>query len=195
MSQDTDCHSTVSYAIIGMGSNLSSAVGCPEKTLQAALEQLDAVGFGPDLVSNFYETPCFPIGSGPDFVNAAARIPTESSPEDLLKTLHEVERYFGRERKVRWSARCLDLDLLAFDNRIVPNREGFQFWHDLTSSQQITLSPDQLILPHPRIQDRSFVLIPFADIAPEWRHPVLGKTVAEMRDELVQADRDAIKVL
>lgn len=195
MPQDTDCHSSVSYAFIGMGANLPSAVGCPEKTLLAALEKLTELGFGADLVSRFWETPCFPTGSGPDFVNAVVRIPTNFSPQAILMVLHDVEAAFGRERKKRWGARSLDIDLLAFGQQVSPSRQVFSYWFNLTQKQQESQSPEHLILPHPRLQDRAFVLIPFAEIAPDWQHPILGKTVAEMCSELSQGDREAIKPL
>lgn len=195
MSQDTVCHNDATYAIIAMGSNLPSAAGNPQQTLTAALEKLAEIGLPADLVSEYYENPCFPAGAGPDFVNACARIPTHCSPRAILAALHDVEADFGRKRELRWSARSLDLDLLIYGDLVAPTLPTLTEWMNLPLAAQISQNPNQMILPHPRIQDRAFVLIPLADIAPEWRHPVLHKTVVEMLDDLLQADREAVKRL
>ena len=182
-------------ALVAAGANLPSEAGYPELTIHKALEMLEKYGHTVDLVSNYYRTPCFPVGAGPDFMNVAARIVTLSDPAALLSDLHLVEKSFGRKRIARWSARTLDLDLLAVDDTIVPDATTFVHWRDLSPEMQQVQGPDQLILPHPRIQDRAFVLIPLADIAPDWRHPVLRKTVAEMLKDLPRSDREAVKVI
>lgn len=139
-------------------------------------------------VSRFFSTPCFPAGAGPDYVNAAAVIETTKSPQALLQRLHAVEQEFGRERIQRWGMRTLDLDLVCYGDRILPDRATYDHWHNLDPQLQVQSAPDQLILPHPRLQDRAFVLVPMADIAADWRHPALNKTVAEMIAELPAED-------
>jgi len=105
-----------------------------------------------------------------------------------LTILHKIEQDFDRKRDKRWAARSLDLDLIAHGDQILPNRDVFRHWGDLPLAAQKTKAPEELILPHPRMQDRGFVLIPLADIAPNWRHPVFGKTVQQMIDGLSPAE-------
>ncbi len=176
-------------AILALGANIPSAQGGPDLTLRVALLYLEQGGVRIDVVSRFYNTPCFPAGAGPDYVNAAARIRWAGSAADLLALLHEVEAELGRERKQRWGVRVADLDLIAFGDAVAPDRAVWQHWHDLDPAQQRAVAPQQLILPHPRLQERAFVLIPAADVAPDWRHPVLGLTITEMRDALPESLR------
>lgn len=181
--------------ILALGGNLPSHVGAPSETLATALRQLNIGGFTLLSVSRFFETPCFPAGSGPDYVNAAAVVRSELSPRDVLDRLHEIEAAFGRERETRWGMRTLDIDMIACGDLVLPDPEIQQSWRDLPMEAQVRATPDQLILPHPRLQDRAFVLGPLMDIAPHWNHPLLGKTVAEFHAELPDEDVEALKSL
>ncbi|WP_417733826.1 2-amino-4-hydroxy-6-hydroxymethyldihydropteridine diphosphokinase [Roseovarius sp.] len=181
--------------LIAIGGNMPSAVGGPAETLRAALDMLRREGADVVASSGLYSTPCFPAGVGPDYVNGAAVLDFAGGARDVLALLHRVEAAFGRERVRRWGQRTLDLDLIAVGNQVLPDPETFAIWHDLAPEVQTTAAPDQLILPHPRMQDRAFVLVPLADVAPEWVHPVLGKSVRQMLEALPQSDRDAVVLL
>jgi 2-amino-4-hydroxy-6-hydroxymethyldihydropteridine diphosphokinase len=78
---------------------------------------------------------------------------------------------------------------------VLPNAKVWQHWADLAPDQQSKVAPDQLILPHPRLQDRAFVLVPLADIAPDWRHPMRGQTVLQMLHACPQSEIDAVRPL
>ncbi len=170
----------LSKSHVALGANLSQADFSLEMTLRQAIAALA----GPDLlirsVSRFFSTPCFPAGAGPDYVNAVIEVATSLTPTELLDRLHAVEHEFGRARVQRWGMRTLDLDVLSYDDQVLPDLPLYTHWAELPMEQQIQVAPEQMVLPHPRLQDRAFVLVPLADIAPKWRHPVSGCTVSEM---------------
>ena len=91
--------------------------------------------------------------------------------------------------------RTLDLDLLAWGDSVLPDSATQDSWRALPPEAQVRAVPDGLILPHPRLQDRAFVLVPLADVAPDWVHPRTGLTVRQMLAALPAADRDAVKPL
>jgi 2-amino-4-hydroxy-6-hydroxymethyldihydropteridine diphosphokinase len=182
------------HALVALGANLPFENAPPEETLTRAIASIVADGLKLVATSRFFRTPCFPAGAGPDYVNAACvlQISADFNAQSVLEILHRVENRFGRKREQRWGMRTLDLDLLALDDSVVPDATIQAQWRDLVAADQMRQAPDQLILPHPRLQDRAFVLVPLADVAPQWRHPTLGQTVIEMRDAVPQADRDAL---
>ncbi|WP_368661480.1 2-amino-4-hydroxy-6-hydroxymethyldihydropteridine diphosphokinase [Paracoccus sp. (in: a-proteobacteria)] len=192
---ETDCSATNSYRpdgqgrqlkqssqiLLALGANLPSRAGDPAQTLRTALAIMHtqpAVSIR--AISHFWTTPAHPAESGPDFCNAAAILACAMTPQQVLALLHDTESQLDRQRQGRWSARTADLDLIGWDGLVLPDAQTQDEWRALPPNRQQTETPDQLILPHPRMQDRGFVLAPLAEIAPGWRHPRIGKTVAQM---------------
>jgi 2-amino-4-hydroxy-6-hydroxymethyldihydropteridine diphosphokinase len=167
-------------AAVALGANATSSAGAPEKTLMATVARLALESLTIRAVSRFCRTPAFPPGSGPDFINAALTLETTLSPAALLAVLHRIEAEFGRTRTERWGPRTLDLDLLLHGDAILPSPETHARWTALAPDRQRSEAPDTLVLPHPRLAERAFVLVPLAEVAPLWRHPVTGLTVAAM---------------
>ena len=182
-------------ALLALGANLPLGQHSPLETLQSSLRDLSESGLTITACSRFHETPCFPPGAGPDYVNAAAIAEWEGTSEELLALLHAVEARHSRTRDTRWGMRTLDLDLLALGHEVQPDPATWTCWRDLPPGDQAQRAPDRLILPHPRMQDRAFVLVPLMEVAPDWRHPVLDRTVAEMTAVLPEADRAGVKPL
>ena len=180
-------------AFIALGSNQPTIAGDPAATVQRALRLLEEYGLSVCVASHFYSTLAFPAESGPDFINAAVETRTSLRPDQILEILHEIESALGRERNGRWAARAVDLDLLAVDDVVLPDRDTHDHWRELAPQKQVTDAPDQLILPHPRLQDRAFVLVPLADIAPDWMHPILKLSVREMLNALPDQDKQDVK--
>ena len=142
--------------LIGVGSNLESAAGTPHQTCLAALEQLALYGITVSRCSPWYESAPVPASNQPWFVNGVVEVKTDQKPAELLENLHKIELAFSRARTVANAARTLDLDLLCYDNLVHKGGDG---------------TPT---LPHPRLHERAFVLLPLIDIAPSWIHPALG---------------------
>ncbi len=182
-------------ALIAAGGNISSPRGDPLQAIVGAIKILSAPPLSLRAVSRFYATPCFPAGAGPDYVNGAFSLETELTSGQILQTLHGVEQEYSRNRLNRWGTRTLDLDLIALGDQVLPEAQTLRFWMDLPAHQQTQRTPDRLLLPHPRMQDRAFVLAPLMDIAPKWRHPLSGQTVAQMWAALPAADRAAVTPL
>lgn len=168
--------------LIALGANLPFDDQPADETLRRAALLLPDAGFAGVRLSRIWRTPCFPAGAGPDYANAAAAAVWTGGggPRAALAALHALEARFGRERRQRWGMRTLDLDLIAFGQAVRPDAGTQAAWRRLPPAEQVRAVPDRPILPHPRVQDRGFVLAPLAEVAPHWRHPLTGESVAAM---------------
>ncbi len=167
----------------------------PEENVTAAMDMLEKRCGSTLRRSRLWRTPAYPEGAGPPFVNAALSLDWSGTARDLLTLLHEVEEAFGRQRTSRWEARKMDLDLIGLGGLVLPDAGGFRTWHDLSPEEAATRMPEDLIVPHPRMDERVFVLAPLCEVAPDWRHPVLGLTVREMLDALPASDHEGVAPL
>ena len=156
--------------LIGLGANLSGPQGEPRETLQAAIRRLSEEGVTVSRLSRFWRTRPMPVSEQPWFVNAVAVVDTSLDPVALLALLHRIEHAFGRVRREVNEARILDLDLLAY-------------------GRLVARGPDAPVLPHPRMAERAFVLLPLRDVSPAWVHPVTGQGLESMIANL--SDRHA----
>ena len=156
--------------LIGIGANLpSSRHGEPRATCGAALEFLAEAGLLIAARSRWYKSAPVPISDQPWFVNAVVQVKTALPPEGLMDLLLQTEEEFGRQRAEVNAPRILDLDLLAFGKIVL-------------SAEEKGAPP--MSVPHPRLGDRAFVLLPIRDVDPGWRHPVKDLTVDEMIRDL-----------
>ena len=178
----------VCSAFIALGSNLNLEGVSSCDLLKEAIMELDKSSLQLQAISRFFKNPAFPIGSGPDFVNAVIKVRTHEKAQNVLDQLHAVEKKFGRSRGKRWGKRTLDLDLIGFGQSVKPNEYAYLYWHCLNREKQFHEVPSDLILPHPRMHERAFVLIPMLDIAPDWIHPVLLKNTSQLCDDLSNED-------
>lgn len=146
---------------IALGSN----IGDSETYLNEAVEKIGQIPTCTvEKVSSYLVTEPYGVTDQPDFLNACLKMRTLLYPEELLKELNRIEKEAGRERIIHWGPRTLDLDILLYDD--------------------IVLEEDDFCIPHVEMHKRSFVLEPLAEIAPYKRHPVYGKTVREMLEEI-----------
>jgi len=155
-----------SQILIGIGANLPSAeLGSPRATCEAALEALQQEGLVLAGVSNWYKSAPVPASSQPWYVNGVIAVQTAMSPAKLMALMAAVEGRFGRIRGQKNAARTLDLDLIAYGDTVMG-------WD--------SDDPNGLTLPHRRMHERGFVLLPLQEIAPQWCHPVMKLSLQEM---------------
>ncbi len=146
---------------LGLGSNLGDRAGLLDQAV-ASLESLGTV-----TRSRWYETAAVGLPGAPAFLNGVVRLETELAPDQMLQRIRDIERQLGRDPLRRAGSRTIDIDILIYGRQVI-SRPGLR-------------------IPHPRLHQRAFVLVPLAVLAPNFVHPVLGKTVAEMLAEVGSA--------
>lgn len=152
--------------LIGLGANLHSRYGAPEVTLKACVSSFEKYDIDVVVCSSIWKSAPVPASDQPWYRNAVCRVKTRLTPQELLRTIGHIEYDFGRERTDINAPRTLDLDILCYDD--------------------LRVNQDDLVLPHPRMHERAFVLLPLAEIAPNWVHPVLNKTAAQLLETIPQ---------
>jgi len=151
--------------LIALGANLpTNQFGSPIQTLTAAIIAVNEAGVKVVSQSRWYESAAVPPSDQPNYINGVIAVETVMQPSELLGLLHEIEHEFGRRRFVRNEARGLDLDLIDYDGMIVDD--------------------GHITLPHPRMQQRAFVLLPLAEIAPNWVHPTSAQPLRQLINSL-----------
>ena len=165
----------MSYVFIGLGANLTpEGYRNPRDGCEAALVALQDEGVFLEKISNWYETAPVPISDQPWYLNAVALATTSGDAAMTLAALHRIESRFGRVRGIRNEARVLDMDLLDFDG---------QHNQDLS-----------LMLPHPRMHQRAFVLLPLRELSPNWYHPVSGILIDDLISQLPSSQKIRLAV-
>jgi 2-amino-4-hydroxy-6-hydroxymethyldihydropteridine diphosphokinase len=155
--------------LLGLGANLTGPWGGPEDSLSRTLKELEKQEVKIAARSSFYVTSPFGVTGQPAFVNAVVAIRCISSPNRLLALCKALERSAGRVKTARWQPRPLDIDVLDYHSVVTPG------WSRMTDAADA-----RLVLPHPGIAERLFVLAPLGEIAPFWHHPVTGALPAAM---------------
>ncbi len=156
--------------LVALGSNIAGPWGSPCETVQQALRELNRFPLRVRSTSSLLITKPFGVTNQPDFVNAVAIIETCLPPYVLLRKLHMIERVAGRKRGRKWGPRTLDVDLLDYHAQKIHHKAKMQ---------------KTLVLPHPGIQNRTFVLLPLQEVAPNWKHPTLRRSASQMLQHLM----------
>lgn len=159
--------------IVALGGNMAGDFGSSEALLEAALAGFAEAGLPVLLRSSWWRSAAWPDPNAQEYRNGVVLVEAQLSPQELIRTLFTIEARFGRARGARNASRTLDLDLIAYGRLVSDDPE--------------------MTLPHPRAHERLFVMGPLAQIAPRWRHPVLGFTAAELA-RTASVGRDATPV-
>ncbi len=157
-------------AYVGIGSNM----GNREENIQNAIKKIGTVAATVIKVSKIYETKPVGYSEQGDFLNCVVEIQTLIKPEELLLELLNIEEELKRKRTIKWGPRTIDLDVLLFDDEILSN--------------------ENLIVPHPKMHERLFVLQPLCDLAPYKLHPILRRRIIDLKEKLIKTEQDDVRL-
>ena len=179
--------------LISCGANISGPFGKPSETLTIVLDEFEQRNLKVVNKSALYSSLAFPDPQEPKYLNRCLELKVDVKAAEVLTLLKQIEIRMGRRAGSRWGSRSCDLDLLSFAGQVCPNKKVFDYWYRMTLEKQIIEKPTVILLPHPRLQDRAFVLKPLMEFAAEWTHPVLNLSVREMYNSLSRADKESVK--
>lgn len=162
--------------LLAIGANLTGPWGSPAETAARAVRALKSCGISVTRTSRTYRTAAVGPGRQEPYINLMVAVETHLPPAALLMVLHRIEGEAGRRRRGRWRARSLDLDLIAYHRLVV----GWGRDRDPCRVGRAVLQPGRLVVPHPRLHLRPFVVRPLIDIAPLWHHPVTGDSATHL---------------
>jgi 2-amino-4-hydroxy-6-hydroxymethyldihydropteridine diphosphokinase len=170
----------MSFLLLALGANISGPWGTNRDTLHRARRELSEAGLRVQASSHIYDT--LPLGPGRQapYLNAVLLLEAHVAPAALLRLVKRIERRAGRRTGARWSPRCLDIDILDYDGR----RLG---WPERQRQR------GRLILPHPELHLRAFVLVPLLEVDPHWRHPALAVAGRTLLARLARGSRRGIR--
>ena len=181
---------------VAYGANIPGPFGCPRDTLESVFNELPKYGLEIKNKSRLYASLAFPDPTKPNYINGCLELEANCGASDVLDRLKSIEIKMGRRKKgARWDSRICDLDLLAFSNEIYPSITVFYHWYEMPLKTQMIKKPTELLLPHPRLQDRAFVLKPLMEFASNWIHPILKLSVNDMFEALPKEDLDSVVVI
>jgi len=180
-------------AVIGIGGNKPSSFGDCDQTLLESVRRIKSLQSVEVVAqSAIYKSKAWPPESNQsDYANMAVLITVTGSAHDLLGACQKIENDMGRIRKERWGARVIDLDLLAFDDSILPN---IDIWRGLESNEDPSAFVEDVTVPHPRLHKRPFAMIPFSEVYPDWIHPVFGQTSTALAECLSRGENHQLEL-
>ena len=149
---------------LNIGSNLPSKEGSRENNIVTAISLLKKLNLNLIEISSFYQTPSYPDNSDPKFINLCVKLESNLKASELLNEIKKIERKLGRTRIKKNEPRTCDIDIIDFNGKIIKN--------------------DELIVPHPRLHLRNFVIYPLKEIEPNWLHPIFNKNIEIFFQEL-----------
>ena len=180
-------------AVIALGSNLPSGFDTVLQTVFEAVHRIKKVdGLTVTKQSPIYRTKSWPEGSDqPDYANMAILADVQLDARMLLEEMQKIEDSMGRLRDARWGSRVIDLDLLAYEDSILPNEA---LWHTVAENEDPAAFLQEVTVPHPRLHKRPFAMIPFADVYPDWIHPVLQLTATKIAEGINEGGKQPLEL-